>query len=79
VHGSHSATGIYRKNLGIAMALGEQIRVSDWAAPFSVAWSSFRDCAIRIINTTEGTVSTFIDQDGVANIGRLVSAIENDA
>jgi hypothetical protein len=39
-HGTHYATGLYRKHLGTEKVLGEHIAEKDWAACFSMTWYS---------------------------------------
>jgi hypothetical protein len=39
-HGTHAATGLYRKDLGSEKKFGEFIRLGDWAFCLSVSWTS---------------------------------------
>jgi hypothetical protein len=60
-HGTHIATGVYRRNLGTVKEIGEYISATNWYLPLSCVWWAFREAGIRVITATGGDVAVFCD------------------
>lgn len=67
-HGSHNATGLYRKNLGTDKSLGEFVEASTWSIPLSGCWYALHSSGSKLLQRLGGDPQTFID----ASFGKLV-------
>lgn len=60
-HATHFATGVYRKNLGVAIETGEFIEPERWRTPISLAWFALEAPTKRLLECLAGDVSSFDD------------------
>jgi hypothetical protein len=60
VHGTITATELYRRNLGIHKEFGEYIRPSSWGLPFLLAWYGFGTAAVYFLSSVGGDVEAFL-------------------
>lgn len=58
-HGTHVATGLYRRNLGTATVTGEFITPSDWKSILTVTWHSLERPTRRLLGCLGGDAEKF--------------------
>ena len=75
-HGSHLATGLYRKHLGTMKELGEFVGPDDWRWVFVAAWFSFSAAARSFMEREAAGQPAFEDatfpssvEDAIAKLG----------
>jgi hypothetical protein len=54
IHGSHFGGGLYRRHLGDAKQLNEQIRTAMWAQPLFAGWWGLATAGAAIMEVVEG-------------------------
>jgi hypothetical protein len=76
-HGTHFASGLYRKHLGPPRDIGEYFTPEDWWPCFAVSWYSLHTSGRRLLEIAGGNVTDFLSaehirklQDAIAAIGR---------
>lgn len=75
-HGTHVATGIYRRGLGTEKVFGEYITPKDWGIVFSVCWYCLARTGERIFEILGGDTKTFINNNFFQEIQNTIQNIE---
>lgn len=75
VHGTHKATGIYRKNLGIEKVLGEHIVPRDWWPCLSMSWFSLHASGERLLMRADGNAADFLSIDFGVKVQAAIDAV----
>jgi hypothetical protein len=76
VHGTHVATGTYRKGLGNAKELGEYISPDDWAIIFDVCKYFLIVTTVKFNHVITGEMSTHVSVDLIRDIETEIAKIE---
>jgi hypothetical protein len=75
-HGTHHATGIYRKHLGTAKVLGEYITPKDWWPCFLIGWYSLHASGRRFLTRAAGNASDFLSAEFGSRVQAAIDAIK---
>jgi hypothetical protein len=75
VHSTNYATGIYRKNLGDAMEIGEFIDAQMWAEPLQITWWSLQAPTARLLEIAGGDSTAFAASLPSSEMERTVTAL----
>ncbi len=75
-HGTHVATGLYRKGLGNDMQFGEYIFPKDWGLIFKLCWFCLAKTSERIFKVLGGDVNAFLTNDFIQKIQETIQRIE---
>jgi hypothetical protein len=75
-HGTHKATGLYRKGLGTKKEFGEFIKPKDWGVVISVCWYCLAKTSERIFIVIGGDAKRFLIDDFVQEIQGVIQKIE---
>jgi hypothetical protein len=76
-HGTHIATGTYRRGLGDEKVLGEYITPKDWKIVFSVCWYCLAKTGGRIFEILDGDVKTFLTNEFSREIEEAIQNIKD--
>jgi len=74
-HGTHHATGLYRKHLGTAKVFGEYIAEKDWAACFSMTWYSLHASGECFLLRAGGNPRDFLSVEFGSKVQSAIHAI----
>jgi hypothetical protein len=72
VHGTITATELYRRNLGIHKEFGEFIRPSSWGTPFLLAWYGFGTAALYFLSSVHGNVEAFLPDNSDEKLNEAI-------
>jgi hypothetical protein len=75
-HGTHIATGTYRRGLGNNKEFGEYITPKDWGLVFSICWYCLARTGERIFEVLGSKVDTFLSNDFIKEIETLINRIK---
>lgn len=75
-HGTHIATGTYRKGLGNGKKYGEFITPMNWGGVFSICWFSLANTSEKVIELMGGDVNLFLFNDFIKEIQDVIHRIE---
>ena len=74
-HGTHHATGLYRRHLGTEKVLGEHIADKDWAACFSMTWYSLHASGQCFLQRAGGNPHDFLSVEFGSKVQAAIHAI----
>ena len=75
-HGTHVATGMYRRGFGNDAVFGEYIKPNDWWSVFSLCWYSFAKSGNRVLEILGGDVDKFYTNDFILEIQSTILNIK---
>jgi hypothetical protein len=75
-HGTHHATGIYRKHLGTEKVHGEHITEKDWAACLSMTWYSLHASGECFLLRNGGNPRDFLSFEFGSEVQAAIEAIK---
>ncbi len=75
-HGTHVATGLYRKGLGNKKEFGEFITPKQWGIIFSICWYCLAKTSERIFEVLGGNVNKFLTNEFILEIQEVIQKIE---
>lgn len=78
VHSTNYATGIYRKNLGNAMEIGEFVEPKMWAEPLQITWWSLQAPTTRLLETIGADSTAFAASLPSSEMERTVTALRGE-
>jgi hypothetical protein len=58
-HATHVGTGLYRRNLGVAVVLGDFASEDLWPTPLSLSWFALEAPTRRLLECSNGDIPTF--------------------
>jgi len=76
-HGTHVATGLYRKNLGNEKKFDEYITPKDWAPLLRLCWYCLAKTSERIFEVIGGDANRFLNNDFIQEIQGAIQKIES--
>jgi len=79
VHGTHAATGLYRRHLGTCKETGEFVAPADWELPLVICWFSLQRLGRKLLDRTGGDEEAFLPADLVSRLGRAGHRFRVDA
>jgi hypothetical protein len=79
VHGTHSATEIYRRNLGTAKEFGERVTSAMWAAPMGLCWITLISAGTLLIDRLAGDVDAFLGLQLVRDTDDALAALRDES
>lgn len=78
VHGSHAATWLYRRGLGVSKEHGEFIRPNSWQLPLWTTWTTFLVLGGYLLGHLGARVSRFMTRERIENTGTALSELANE-
>jgi hypothetical protein len=61
-HATHVGTGLYRRNLGVYVTLGEYIHAGMWRTPLQLSWFALEAPAARLVECLGGNARAFTEE-----------------
>jgi len=76
-HGTHHATGIYRRHLGTEKVLGEHIVPRDWGPCLSMSWYSLHASGERMLVRAGREPRSFLSEEFGSKVQAAIDAVNH--
>jgi Family of unknown function (DUF5677) len=76
IHGTHVATGLYRRHLGTMKEIGEFIRPQDWFPCLMISWYCLHAPGGRFLERNAGDVKGFLPEAFALEVQQALAKVE---